>query len=89
MKNLPDLHYNRAMAYKHMEEYKFAITGFHTALCLEPGTAVRHICSRARLKELPNWVVCLYCFTVTLELLHSVWHGSSSKRQVSAKVQLM
>ena len=58
VKNLPDLHYNRAMAYKHMEEYKFAITGFHTALCLEPGTAVRHICSRARLKELPNWVVC-------------------------------
>ena len=37
MKNLPDLYYNRAMAYKHMEEYKFAIAGFHTALCLEPG----------------------------------------------------
>jgi len=36
VKNLPDLYYNRAMAYKHMEEYKFAIAGFHTALCLEP-----------------------------------------------------
>lgn len=36
VKNFPDLHYNRAMAFKHMEEYKNAITGFHTALSFEP-----------------------------------------------------
>jgi len=36
VKHLPDLHYNRAMAQKFMEEYQNAITGFHLAHCLEP-----------------------------------------------------
>ncbi|KAK2180329.1 hypothetical protein NP493_447g01045 [Ridgeia piscesae] len=32
----PDLHYNRAMAYKYQEDYQLALTGFARALALDP-----------------------------------------------------
>ena len=32
----PDLHFNRAVAYKYQEEYQLAVIGFRRAICLDP-----------------------------------------------------
>lgn len=74
-RNNPDLHFNRAMAYKFQEEYQLAIADFKQAQTLDPGWSEPN--------DEKNKLLCL--LTKTLELIDG--KGKLKPKRLTAMVQ--